>query len=172
MRDGRHHDRGRCGGTREQVGERDEAVGDLAPGKRRTQVKGVDDIVLLAWAPECVVAVETAGSERMQVREHLERGTLPCICLGGHGRGHRRTRGNRATEGRTVQTRAHDIQRDVRTLESSRVTCSDEGRSRGYLAGAGTYAAIPEEPIDLKPSRVASLADARQTGECGERIAQ
>jgi len=135
-------------------------------------VKGVDHVVLLAWAAEFVVTVEASGSERMQVRDHLEWGALPSICLTGHSRGHRHTRCDSTTEGGVIETRAQDIQRDVRALESSRVPGSDEGRSRGYLAGARTHAAIPEEPIDLEPSRVASLADARQTGECGERIAQ
>jgi hypothetical protein len=90
-------------------------------------VKWIHHVVLLAGAAECVVVVEAAGSERMQVREHLERGALPGINLTGHGRGHSHARGDRATEGGVIQTRAHNVDGDVRTLEGSRVTGSDEG---------------------------------------------
>jgi hypothetical protein len=90
-------------------------------------VKRIHNVVLLAGAAECVIAVEAAGSERMQVSEHLERGALPGVSLTGHGRSHGHARGDRATEGGVVQTRAHDIEGDVRSLEGSRVTGSDEG---------------------------------------------
>jgi hypothetical protein len=82
-------------------------------------VKRIHNVVLLAGATECVVAVETASGDRMQVREHLERGALPGIGLTGYGRGHRHTRGDRATEGGVIKTCAQDIEGDVRALEGS-----------------------------------------------------
>jgi hypothetical protein len=90
-------------------------------------VKRIHNVVLLAGAAECVIAVEAAGSERMQVSEHLERGALPGVSLTGHGRSHGHARGDRATERGVIQTRAHDIERDVRSLKGSRVAGSDEG---------------------------------------------
>jgi hypothetical protein len=82
-------------------------------------VKRIHHVVLLAGAAECVVVVEAAGSQCMQMREHLERGALPGIELTGYGRGHRHTRGDRATEGGVIKTCAQDIEGDVRALEGS-----------------------------------------------------
>ena len=82
-------------------------------------MKRIHNVVLLAGAAECVVVVEAAGSECMQMREHLERCALPGISLTGHGRGHSHACGDRATEGGVIKTCAQDIEGDVRALEGS-----------------------------------------------------
>ena len=172
MRDRRNQHRRRIRRLSEYIGETDETVGHLTPGKRRAHVQGIDDLVMLPGPTEGVGLLEAARGQGVQVSEHLERRALPGIHLTGHGGGHGQGGGHRAAERGVIESRAYDVKRDIGALECRRVAGTRESGGRGDLRRAGPHSAIPEQAIDLAPGRVAGLADAREPGEGGERIAQ
>ena len=135
-------------------------------------MQGIDDHVLLSRAPECVIRLESVRRERMQMREHLQRCALPGVHLTGHRGRHGERGGDRASQRRLIKSRAHDVEREIGALKGRRITGTGEGRGSDYLGCPRPDSAIPEQPVDLLPGRVAGLADARQTGESGEGIAQ
>lgn len=135
-------------------------------------MQGIHDLVLLPGPAERLVVLEAAGRDRVQMGEHLQGSPRPGVDLPGHGGGHGHGRRDGATERRVVETRAYDVDRDIGSLEGRGVTGTGERRRRRDLPGTGAYAAIPQEAIHLGTGRIAGLADARQSGECGEGIAQ
>lgn len=135
-------------------------------------MQGIDDFVVPAWSAEIIGFLETARGEDVQVSEHLERRALPRIHLAGHRGGHGQGGGHRATERGVIEPRAHDFEGDIGTLERGRVTCTGQSGGRRNLRCTGTYAAIPQQAIDLAPGHIACLTDAREPSEGGEGIAQ
>lgn len=135
-------------------------------------MQGIDDLVLLTRAPQRVLDLEAARGERMQMREHLQWCALPGVYLPGHRGRHGERSGDCASKWRIIEARTHDVEGDVGTLEGRRITSTRESGGRDHLRCPRPDSAIPEQPVDLLPGRIAGLADARQTGESGEGIAQ
>ena len=169
----RGHDQGWCSsGLRKHVGQRDKTIGHDRPGCRRARVQGIDDLVLLTRAPQRIIDLEAARGERMQMREHLQRCALPGVYLTGHRGRHGERGGDCTSEWRIIEARTHDVEGEIGTLEGRRITGAREGGGRDDLGCPRPDSAIPEQPVDLLSGRIAGLADARQSGECGEGIAQ
>jgi hypothetical protein len=132
----------------------------------------IDHIVMLTRSAEHIIVVEAVRSERVQVGEHLKGRALPSVNLAGHRGGHGNAGGDGTAEGGVIEATSHGIKRDVGALESGRVASTGECGSRRDLRGTCTHTAIPQQPIDLASGSFASLADARQSSEGGEGIAQ
>ena len=108
----------------------------------------------------------------MQMGEDLQRGTQPGVDLTRDGGRDREGCRGCTAHGRVVEPGAHDIERQVGSLQGSGVTSTDDRGGCGEFAGARPHPPVPQESVDLAAGCIARLVDAREGDETGEGVAQ